>query len=165
MPLIVNLRHLKENDVTLRGELPAEELDLDIHDEMIRATQPMRHELEVQLLEDSLLVRGWLKLTLDCQCVRCLKPFQRELELNPWTCHLPLEGVEDEEGAAVTVASDCIDLTPYVREDMLLEFPRHPLCRPDCQGLEKTGTGGAESAGGGNEPYPSAWAELDKLKL
>ncbi len=160
MPLIVNLRHLEENDVTLRGELPVAELDLDTHDEMIRATQPLRHELEVQLLEDSLLVRGWLKLPLECRCVRCLKPFRQELELNPWTCHLPLEGEE-----SVSVVNDCADLTPYVREDMLLELPRHPLCQPDCRGLEKAKTGKAKKAGGKDELTPSAWAELDKLKL
>jgi uncharacterized protein len=160
MPLIVNLRHLEENDVTLRGELPVAELDLDTHDEMIRVVQPVRHDLQVQLLEDSLLMRGGLRLTLDCQCVRCLKPFQYELALDPWACHVPLEG-ED----CVSVVNDCADLTPYVREDMLLEFPRHPLCRPDCRGMEKIKTGRVKSAGGEDEMAPSVWAELDKLKL
>jgi uncharacterized protein len=160
MPLIVNLRHLEEKDVVLRGELPVAELDLDPRDEMIRVAQPLRHELEVQLLEDSLLVRGWLRLTLECQCVRCLKPFLQELELKPWACHLPLEGDEP-----VPIVNDCADLTPYVREDMLLELPRHPLCHPDCQGLETTRAGPAGRTGGKDESAPSAWAELDKLKL
>jgi uncharacterized metal-binding protein YceD (DUF177 family) len=160
MPLIVNLRHLEERDVALNGELPVADLDLDSRDDMIRATRPLQHELEVQLLDDSLLVRGRLRLPLDCQCVRCLRPFRRELELNPWTRHLPLEG--DEK---VPVVNDCADLTPYVREDILLEFPRHPLCRPDCPGLEETRTGKAKKSGGKNELKPSAWAELDKLKL
>jgi uncharacterized protein len=160
MSLIVNLRHLEEHEVLLRGELSAAELDLDSRDEMIQVTQPLRHELEVQLLEGSLLVRGRLRLTLACQCVRCLQPFPYELELNPWTLHVPLEG---EESAPVT--DDGVDLTPYVREDMLLEFPRHPLCRPDCRGLEKMKTGQAQKTGGPDELPPSAWAELDKLKL
>ncbi len=160
MPLIVNLRQLEEHDVVLRGELPVDELDLDTRDELIGVTQPLRHELEVQLLESSLLIRGSLRLMLACRCVRCLKPFQRELELNPWTCHLPLEGEE-----RVPVVNDCVDLTPYVREDMLLEFPRHPLCRPDCRGLEEIKTGKARKTGGKDELVPSAWAELDKLKL
>jgi uncharacterized protein len=160
MPLVVNLRQLEENDATLRGELPAAELDLDTHDEMIRVAQPLRHELKVELLEDSLLVRGWLRLTLACQCVRCLQPFEYELALDPWACHLPLEGEE-----CVSVVNDCADLTPYVREDMLLEFPRHPLCRPDCRGMEKIKAGKAKGAGGREGLTPSAWAELDKLKL
>ena len=118
MPLIVNLRHLEEHDVILRGELSVDELDLDTRDEMIRVTRPLQHEIEVQMLDDSLLLRGSLRLQLECRCVRCLKPFERELELNPWTCHLPLEGEE-----RVPVVNDCADLTPYVREDMLLELP------------------------------------------
>jgi uncharacterized protein len=160
MPVIVNLRHLEDQDVLLRGELPAAELDLGPCDEMIRVEQPLRYELEAQLLDDSLLVRGRLRLTLDCQCVRCLKPFTHELELNPWTLHLPLEGEE-----SIPVLNDCADLTPCLREDILLEFPRHPLCRPDCRGLEKMMTGKAQNAGGQDEKMPSAWAELDKLKL
>ncbi|MGA2788311.1 MAG: YceD family protein [Verrucomicrobiota bacterium] len=160
MPLIVNLRHLEENDVVLRGELPVDELDLDTRDEMIGVTQPLRHELEVQLLDRSLLIRGSLRLVLGCRCVRCLKPFEHELVLNPWTRHLPLEGEEQ-----VPVVNDCADLTPYVREDMLLEFPRHPLCKPDCRGSEKIITGNAKNTGGKDETIPSAWAELDKLKL
>ncbi len=160
MPLIVNLRHLEEHDVTLRGELPVAELDLDPRDEMIRVLQPLRHDLEVQLLDRSLLVRGSLRLTLTCQCVRCLKPFEHELELNPWTRHLPLEGEE-----SVPLANDCADLTPCVREDILLEFPRHPLCRPGCPGLEKMKTGVAKNTDGKDQTAPSAWAELDKLKL
>ena len=160
MPLIVNLRQLEEKDVTLCGNLPAAELDLDTHDEMIRVIHPLRHELKVERLEDSLLVRGWLRLALACQCVRCLKPFQHELELDPWACHLPLEGEE-----CVSVVNDCVDLTPYVREDMLLEFPRHPLCRPDCRGMEKIKTGQVKSPDGTDATIPSVWAELDKLKL
>jgi uncharacterized metal-binding protein YceD (DUF177 family) len=160
MPLMVNLRHLEERNVILRGELPLNELDLETRDEMIHVAQPLRHDLEVQRSERGLLVRGRLRVMLECRCVRCLKSFTRELELNPWTCHLPLEGEE-----RVAVVNDCVDLTPYVREDMLLEFPHHPLCKPDCRGLETPKTGKARDPGGKDKLIPSAWAELDKLKL
>ena len=55
-----------------------------------------------------------------------------------WTLHLPLEG-EDK----VTVENDCVDLTPFVREDILLEFPQHPLCKPDCARIEENQRQGA----------------------
>ncbi|HTY86256.1 MAG TPA: YceD family protein [Candidatus Acidoferrum sp.] len=160
MPLVVNLRHLEDQDLALRGELPVEELDLAPHDEMIQATRPLRYELEVQLLDRSLLVRGRLRLTLACQCVRCLQPFSLELDLNSWTRHLPLEGEE-----SVAIVNDCADLTAWLREDILLEFPRHPLCRPDCPGLEKMKTDEGQNTGGTDPTKPSAWAELDKLKF
>ena len=143
MPLALNLRHLEAHDLHLKGSLSVAELDIDPHDEVIQVRHPLEHELEVQKLEDSLLVQGRLHLVLDCECVRCLKPFQYQLELDNWTCHLPLEG-ED----AVDVVNDCIDLTPYVREDILLEFPRHPLCNPECSGLPGTAIGKSMNASG-----------------
>jgi uncharacterized protein len=160
MSLIVNLRHLEEKDAVLRGELPVDELELDTRDEMIKVAQPLRYDLEVQLLDRGLLLRGALRLELECKCVRCLKSFVRELVLTEWMRHLPLEGEEQ-----VAVVNDCADLTPYVREDMLLELPRHPLCKPDCCGLERTETDRAKNTGGRDEIMPSAWSELDKLIL
>jgi uncharacterized metal-binding protein YceD (DUF177 family) len=157
MPLTVNLRHLEEHNVRLRGELPVDELDLETGDEMVQVARPLAFDIEVQKLEGALLVRGSLHLGLECRCVRCLKSFTRPLDLRSWTSHVPLEG-EDR----VAVVNDCVDLTPWVREDMLLEFPQHPLCKPDCGGL-KTKTGKARKTAGGSTP--AAWAELDKLKL
>ena len=163
MPLTVNLRHLENRNLVLRGDLPLAELDFDVRDEMIRATRPLHYDLEVEMLDDSLLVRGLLQLELECRCVRCLKQFDFLLELDPWTQHLPLEPMEDEE--AVPIKNDCVDLTPCMREDILLGFPQHPLCRPDCGGLKKASVGKAIKTAGKDETKPSAWAELNKLKL
>jgi uncharacterized protein len=163
MPLTVNLRHLENRNLVLRGDLSLAELDFEVRDEMIRATRPMCYDFEVEMLDDSLLVRGLLRLTLECQCVRCLKQFDFLLELDPWTQHLTLEPMED--GEAVPIKNDCVDLTPWVREDILLGFPQHPLCRPDCGGLKKASIGKARKTAGKGETKPSAWAELNKLKL
>src|SRR5208337_3538440 len=145
MPLIVNLRHLEKRDLVLRGDLPLTELDFAVRDEMIRATRPLHYDLEVERLDDSLLVRGRLQLRLECRCVRCLKEFEFLLELDPWTLHVPLE--PPEGGEAAPIQNDCVDLTPWVREDTLLEFPGHPLCSPDCDGLKKAGLRRTREAG------------------
>ena len=163
MPLIVNLRHLENRNLALRGELPLADLEFDARDEMIRLTQPLHYDLEVELLDDAVLVQGLLRLKLDCQCVRCLKDFEYELELDPWTLHVPFEPLEGEE--AVSFKNDTVDLTPMMREDILLGFPQHPLCRPDCDGLKQASVGKARKTVGKDESKPSAWAELNKLKL
>ena len=54
------------------------------------------------------------------------------VRVDPWIADLPLVGEEK-----VAVDNDCVDLTPYLREDILLAFPQHPLCEPDCRGLPK----------------------------
>jgi uncharacterized protein len=159
MSLSVNLRHLETRNLVLRGELSLTELDLEVRDELIRVTQPVEYDIEVKKLDDALLVQGELHVALECECVRCLKKFQRTLDLKNWTLHLPLEGDD-----AVSVDNDSVDLTPFVREDILLEFPQHPLCRPDCGGL-KPKTGKSKKIADKVEPKPSAWTELNKLKL
>jgi len=160
MPLLVNLRHLEQHDLALNGELSVADLELDSRDEMIRFVQPLRHQLQVQKLADALLVRGCLRLPLACQCVRCLKAFEFRLELADWACHVPLVGEE-----AVPVVNDCVDLTSFLREDILLELPQHPLCKPDCGGLKKPQAGKSKKSGPGAIPNSSAWSELDKLKF
>jgi uncharacterized protein len=161
--LSVNLRHLEKRDLELSGELSPAELDLDSHDDMIQAKQPLHYDLEIEMLDDSLLIQGSLQITLDCQCVRCLKDFKFELELDPWTLHLPLKPMEGEETAPIK--NDCVDLTPWVREDILLGLPQHPVCKPDCGGLKPPSVGKARKTAGKEESKPSAWAELNKLKL
>jgi len=162
MALKVNLRHLEEHNVRLQGEIPVEELELDVHDEIIQPRKPLRYDIEAQKMEHALLLQGKLDLALDCQCVRCLKPFEYELEIASWTCHLLLEGEEK-----VPVVSDCVDLTPYVREDILLEFPQHPLCKAECGGLPNKSVGKKNKTGSSTDLKPdgSAWSELNKLKF
>jgi len=162
MPLLVNLRHLEAHNLELDGTIPVEELDLDLRDDLVGARQPLEYKLEVQQLENSLLVQGRLRLVLQCLCVRCLKPFAHELVLDGWAHHLPLEG--DEK---VVVVNDCVDLTPLIREDILLEFPQHPLCDVDCPGLPRTEGGKPGKTNGARQTAKesSAWTELDKLKL
>lgn len=153
MSLKVNLRHLEAHELHLKGELPVEELDFGLQDEMMQAKEPLQYDLRVETVANAVLVQGKLALTLHCQCVRCLKPFTQTIALPNWTLHLPLEGAD-----AVPVDNDCVDLTPYAREDMLLEFPQHPLCGADCRGLAQNRRESSQSS-------PSAWNELDKLNF
>jgi uncharacterized protein len=160
MPLLVNLRLLEKQDLALDGELSAADLDIDLSDEMIQLTRPLTYRLEVQKLDESVLVRGRVALPLDCQCVRCLKPFESRLDLPDWTCLVLLSG-EDK----APVIGDSVDLTPFLREDILLELPQHPLCKADCGGLKKPEVRKPKKRSPGAAKDASAWTELDKLKF
>lgn len=162
MSLIVNLRHLEARNLELNGELPVEEMELDVRDELVRPGNTLGYDFAAQKLGHRLLLQGHLRLDLHCQCVRCLKPFDRVLELKDWTRLLALEGEE-----CVRVVNDCVDLTPYLREDILLEFPQHPLCEPECRGLPMADSGKAKTINraGQSKEGSSAWSELDKLKF
>jgi uncharacterized protein len=162
MAVLVNLRHLDKGVVRLEGGLTPAELELEGLDELVRVEGLVKYDLGAEKLEKSILARGYVGLKLRCECARCLKPFTRVLELKDWTCHLELEG---DDRTAVT--NDCVDLTPHLREDILLEFPQHPLCKAECGGLPKKPTGKAAKTGGTGQAGAvlSDWAELNKLKL
>lgn len=158
MPVQVNIRHLEEKDIRLRGQLPAAELELADYDELIRASRPLLFDLTIQRVGGDIVAQGSVELTLDCECARCLKPFPYLVRLDPWTAHLPLEGPEK-----VSVCDDLADLTPQIREDILLEFPQHPLCGADCAGLPNRSIGKKKRDGLTGDS--SAWSELNKLKF
>lgn len=162
MALLVNLRHLAGRDIALAGEISVLDLDIDTLDEMIRVNEPLKYDIVVERANDSILVRGSVEIGLDCQCVRCLRAFRHLVSLRGTICNLSLLGEE-----AVTVVNDCVDLTPYLREDILLEFPQHPVCGSTCPGLP-AGAGKGVLRTLQNieaEGRPSAWAELNKLKF
>jgi uncharacterized protein len=162
MPLTINLRHLEEEGLPLKGELPVEELDLQLRDEVVQAHEPLKYDFQVEKHQEGLLLQGQLRLDLDCECVRCLKPVKIPLKIDEWACHVPLSGDE-----AAPIVNDQVDLTPYVREDILLEFPQHPLCDPGCGGLPSLSTGKPKKtkSTGPAGASGSTWAELNKLRF
>lgn len=154
----VNIRHLENKNVRLEGEIAPAELELTDVDELIHANEPLHYELEVEQNGQNLLVTGKLALTLDCECVRCLRPVRHKIVLDPYNALVPLEG-ED----AAPVVNDLVDLTPFIREDILLAFPQHPACEAECESLPQLS--GAEQSGGSALGEKSAWDELNKLKF
>lgn len=159
MSLKVNLRHLDKGAVVLDDDIPGTELAPDFQDELIRLVHPVEYELKVEKQPGGLLITGTLSTRLECECARCLKLFVETMSLPEFTALAPFEG-ED----AIPVEGDFADLTPIVREDILLALPTTPLCRPDCRGL--TPKSDARDFHLRKQPEPdSAWSALDKLKL
>jgi uncharacterized metal-binding protein YceD (DUF177 family) len=161
--LEVYLLQFEKGSVKLSGELTPSDADLLIQDELISVKHPVSYDLNAERLGDSLLITGSLRLIASCECARCLKPFELPLSFDSWACYIPLEGEDQAE-----VLGDCVDLTPYIREDIVLSLPQQPLCESGCSGLpgvvkidEKQ-----QSAGPAEAAKPkSVWDQLDQLKL
>ena len=161
MQVTINLRHLAARSLQLKDEISADELGLNKLDELIRVPDPVSYELEVQKMGSGLLVTGRVTARLQCECARCLKPFPLLVDLKEFAVQLALEGEE-----AVEVDGDFVDLTPYLREDIVLAFPQQPLCEPGCAGLKKQASPRNEAhPGDESQMTSSAWAVLNKLKL
>lgn len=162
MKIEINIRHLEKKAVRLQGELPPEEAELLGLDELVRPTGGIVYDLTATRQGADILVEGTLSLELECDCSRCLKPYRTRVELAPWKALVPLEGEE-----SVSISNDSVDLTPFVREDIVLSFPQHPLCNDECSGLVSPPQTGSLNKSGDRKQAAaaSAWAALDKLKL
>ena len=81
-----------------------------------RCTGPLRYALEVGISDGSLWANGTLTQPVELHCVRCLETFPFDIEVKDFTVHTELAGPE------------VVDLTPFMREDILLNLPAYPHC-------------------------------------
>ena len=85
---------------------------------------------------EGIWVRGTLAVGVDLQCVRCLVPVERELEieLDERFQLPPIDGEDKGEVYPIDVDHH-IDLEPVLREAVIVSTPMRVLCRVDCAGL------------------------------
>ena len=80
--------------------------------------------------------QGTLRTVVQGECRRCLKALTTpvNLEIGALFTQDP-DAVDDPDSYAVATEATEIDVTPAVREELLLAAPRYVLCRDDCRGL------------------------------
>jgi DUF177 domain-containing protein len=140
-------------------QIPAQGLHLDgdedcpIHDleaEGIRCAGRLHYNLDLGIAAGALWARGSLSQPVELRCVSCLEKFVHEIQVPAFAVHTELHGPET------------VDLTPFIREDLLLNLPAHPRCDRDgslvCK-AKKTDTVAQDTK------RKSDWSALDKLKL
>jgi uncharacterized protein len=81
-----------------------------------------------------LLLHAMMHATTPSQCVRCLNDFTLPLEVDFTELYAFSRNGMSESGLLLPEDAQ-IDLSPLVREYMLLAVPIQPLCMPDCKGL------------------------------
>jgi uncharacterized metal-binding protein YceD (DUF177 family) len=144
----IHLRQIPVEGLHLEGE--EEFAILEISDENIKPLGPIRYSLDVGISGSGLFATGTLAVDLQMECVSCLKKFTYPLRVEHFAVQMELPGAE------------MVDLTPYIREDILLNLPPHPRCdwngETICEGAKEISLEPAEE-------LPNAWDELDKLKI
>jgi uncharacterized metal-binding protein YceD (DUF177 family) len=147
----IHLRQIPESGVHLEGQEKADILELN--DPAIRLLQDVTYSLFAQVEKNNILVTGQLSLELELECVSCLRRFHYALNVPDFVYETAKEGGET------------IDLTPAIREDILLVLPSHPRCdwdgHTECPGLRIEKGTSIESV----PEAPNAWDALDELNL
>ena len=123
----------------------------------VRCVGPLRYDLEVGVSDGALWAQGALAQTVELSCVACLEKFEHEIKVPAFALHTDLHGPET------------IDVTPFLREDILLNLPAHPHCDRDggraCKRAiaQETNAAGPELAQ--LEKREHDWEALDKLNI
>jgi uncharacterized metal-binding protein YceD (DUF177 family) len=126
---------------------------LELNEPTTRPLQDVGYSFFVQAEKNNLLVTGQLSLDLEFECVNCLRRFHYPLSVPDFVFETAVDGHET------------IDLTPVMREDILLVLPSHPRCDWDghsvCPGLPIEKGISIESM----PEASNAWDALDELNL
>ena len=153
--MIIEIWKLPPEGAPFAGEEPPAILELAGEKE-IRAEGPVRYDVTVQAVPGELIVRGRLAARIGFLCSRCGKRFAAEIAEPQFTS---VREYVDRHA--------CVDLTPDMREAIILCFPPYPVCSPACRGLcPRCGADLNEEACRCARPEgEQRWNALDGLKL
>ena len=133
----LSLNALARGPVRIREEIPVADPAWDGVDVDLRA--PVRVELEASPVGEGVLVRGTIAAEAMAECRRCLRPVTVRVDDTVDLLYEPLSADEEVElGGEVYPLpdrGDDLDLTPALREQLLLRIPDFVVCDEACRGI------------------------------
>jgi len=144
----VHLKQIPSEGLHLEGEedCPIQELEA----EGIRCIAPLQYDIDLGVSGGGLWANGFISQRVELRCVSCLEAFVHEVRVPAFAVHMELHGPE------------MVELTPFMREEILLNLPAHPHCDRDGGGICKAKQVATREQGTRRK---SDWSALDKLKL
>jgi uncharacterized metal-binding protein YceD (DUF177 family) len=144
----VHLKQIPAQGLHLEGEedCPIQELE----SEGIRCAGRLHYDLDLGVAGGALWANGSLSQPVELRCVSCLEKFVHEIRVPAFAVHMDLHGPES------------VDLTPSMREEILLNLPPYPHCDRDSDRVcnaKRVKTQEHEMT------RKSDWSALDQLKL
>lgn len=134
--LRVDLRELAQKGaVETRGELKQDDPALEGTE--IKLREPVTVEGRLQAIgQDRFYWQGTARTVVAGECRRCLTPVATPLKLDIGALFTQDPDAQDDpESYPVAPDATEIDVTPAVREELMLTAPRYVVCREDCKGL------------------------------
>lgn len=144
----VHLKQIPPGGLHLSGEEDCPIQDL-VSEEM-RCAGPLHYDIDVGVADGGLWANGSLRQPVELRCVSCLQNFPYEIQVPTFAVHTDLHGPET------------VDLTPLMREDLLLNLPAHPHCDRDG---DRTCAAKQITTEEQEAKRKSDWSALDKLNL
>lgn len=129
------------------SEIPDDGMEIElsetIHSDLVQTASPVKAALRIERSSSEVLVRGRLKAEVNLQCSRCLSVFTTPLDASVDVVYDPAEAVPGEENHEIKsdeldmgfYMNDTLDMNDLLVEQLILNVPMKPLCRPDCKGI------------------------------
>jgi len=121
--MIIDVNRVPPEGSDYTGEEPASILDVGSVAE-VQFRGGLCYKLRAIVVSLELMVKGELAIDASFRCSRCGEIFSHRV------CEPAFECVRD-----ILNVNESVDLTPDIRESMVLALPSYPVCSPDCRGL------------------------------
>jgi uncharacterized protein len=153
--MIIEFAKVSPDGSRYTGDEPPEILALEA-DKQVRVDSPVHYDLFAHVASKELIVKGTISVRMSFQCGRCAEFFSTSIVDSDF-----LRAYEISDGV------ESVDVTPDIREDILVDSPAYPLCKADCRGLcPQCGTNlNAGTCSCRREAEGGNWGALDGLKL
>jgi uncharacterized protein len=123
----------------------------DIHEELVQLDDDLQvvgsllGHMRMRRTNQCILVDGWVELTVQLSCTRCLTEFEQHMHVPFEERYYPIIDVvtglpmsneaEGEDDVFYIDDHHHLDLTEGIRQNVLLAIPMVTLCKEDCAGL------------------------------
>ena len=152
--MIIDVPKIREEGEWLEGDEPSAILELE-GDKSIRLLGPIHYRFFAQPVSGKMVVKGDFALPVEIECGRCTEFYSTTLADSSF-----LRAYEISGGV------ETVDVTPDIREDVLLQLPTFPVCSPACKGLcPQCGQNWNQGPCTCRPPEGNLWGALDGLKL
>ncbi len=131
-PLRLNVGFVVAQSAGFSRDFPFDVPQLDIPPDL--HIRNLTGSIRATRTPQGILLQADLNAQVDLECVRCLTDFQQALHVEFTELYAFSQRYATDSGLLMP-ETGIIDLTPVLREYILLEIPISPLCRPDCKGL------------------------------
>ena len=121
--MIIEIAKVSPEGSHYTGEESPEILDLE-NGQGSRAREPVKYDLVARVISGQLVLQGKIEAELDIECSRCTDFFSTTVGDSSF---LRAYDLADD--------TETVDVTPDIREEILLRLPHFPICRDDCKGL------------------------------
>lgn len=137
----LRVRDVEESIKSLAFEEPSAEINEEcargpVVDYQLRG--PIAVDLTHYRAGSDLFLNGRIHCLVVGTCARCLEQYEFQVDFRLSRVFVPAQGrdgEEDEDAEIERYSGEEIDLSPVIREGVLLSLPTQPLCRGECRGL------------------------------